>query len=136
MNFVPLRAQSDSSGSRRQSDKNATFGQRRSFSVKGKGKTSALEGFDSVSRGADGGVEMSWVPSSSRPMDDDDVLVPGGSGNSKKRQDRRKDAESFGAGMERGGSERHVDMQDGDRRGRTERRKGVRSGSKNTFRRI
>lgn len=53
----------------------------------------------------------------------------------KKTLERRKGVELFGAGMERGG-ERQVDVSDGDRRGRTERRKGVRSGSKNTFRKI
>lgn len=80
---------------------------------------------------------MSWVPSSSsRQVEDDDMLVPGGPGSSKKKQDKRKGVESFGAGMEKGGSERQVDMSDRDRRGRTERRKGVRSGSKNTFRRM
>ena len=77
---------------------------------------------------------MSWFPSpSSGAVEDDDMLVRGGS---KKRQDRRNGVETFGASMERGGSERHVDMSDGDRRGRTERRKGIRSGSKNTFRRV
>ena len=137
MNFVPLRAQSDSIGNHRQSDKGATFGQRRSFSINGNSKASVHEGFDGVNRGADGGAEMTWVPSSSsRQVDDDDMLVPGGPGINKKRQDRRKGVESFGAGMERGGSERQVDVSNGDRRGRTERRKGVRSGSKNTFRRM
>jgi ribosome biogenesis protein ENP2 len=80
---------------------------------------------------------MSWFPSSSSgAVEDDDMLVRGGPNNNKKRQDRRNGVETFGAGMERGGSERHVNMSDGDRRGRTERRKGVRSGSKNTFRRV
>lgn len=89
-----------------------------------------------VHHSADGGVEMSWVPSSSsKPMGDDDMLVPGGPGNSKKRQDKRNGVESFGAGMERGG-ERNANISDADRMGRTERRKGVRSGSKNIFRRM
>lgn len=54
-----------------------------------------------------------------------------------KNRDKRKSVESFGVGMERGGgdSERYG-ATDAERRGRTERRKGVRSGSKNTFRRM
>lgn len=136
MNFVPLRAQSTSIGDRQQSDKRATFGQRRSSNVKGKGRAMVYEGLSGVSRSADGGVEMSWVPSpASRLVDHDDMHAPGGASNNK-TQDKRKGVESFGAGMERGGSERRVDMSDGDRRGRTERRKGNRSGSKNAFRRM
>lgn len=136
MTFVPLRAQSDATGNRGQSDKRATFGQRRSSGVNGHNKNSALRGFEGNGRGADG-VEMSWIPSSSsRLVGEDDMLVSGGPGNSKKRQDRHKGVETFGAGMERGALERHAGMSDGDRRGRTERRKGVRSGSKNTFRRV
>jgi len=130
--FVPLRAQSDSAGNRRQSDKSATFGQRRSSDIKGQSNKSARQRAEGVGRSADAGIEMTWVPSeSSRPMEDDDKLVPGSS-SSNQRQERRKGRESFGAGMERGTSERHGDMSDGDRRGRTERRKGIRSGSKNS----
>lgn len=136
MTFVPLSAQSDSTGNRRQSDKSATFGQRRSSDIRGQSNNSAPHRAEVASRSADAGIEMSWVPSeSSRPIEDDDKLVPGGS-SSKKRQDRRKGGESFGAGMERGTSERHGNVSDVDRRGRTERRKGVRSGSKNSFRRM
>jgi ribosome biogenesis protein ENP2 len=133
--FVPLRAQSDSTGNRRQSDKSATFGQRRSSDIKGQRNNSAPQRAEGASRSADAGIEMSWVPSESSRIEDDDKLVPGGS-SSKKRQDRRKSGESFGAGMEKGTSERHGDMSNGDRKGRTERRKGVRSGSKNSFRRM
>lgn len=77
---------------------------------------------------------MSWVPSSSGPIAEDDMLVEGGGGG-KKRSDRRKGVEVFGAGMERGGEE-PVDQSESDRKGRTHRRKGVRSGSKNVFRKI
>ena len=137
VNFVPLRAQSASLGDRQQSDKRATFGQLRSSNVKGKGRAMVHEGLDGVSRSADGGVEMSWVPSpTSRLVDHDDMHAPDGASNNKRTQDKRKGVESFGAGMERSGSERRVDMSDGDRRGRTERRKGNRSGSKNAFRRM
>lgn len=119
-------------------DKNATFGQRRSSSTHiGKSKAPSHANF-----GPDGGVEMSWVPSSTAGAGDyDDMLVPGGLGkaNKKKREEKQRGVESFGAGMERGGgdSERYgVGGSDAERRGRTERRKGVRSGSKNTFRRM
>lgn len=117
-------------------DNNASFGQRRSSSTrKGKAKASPH-----ANLGPDGGVEMSWVPSSTaRDDDDEDMLVPGGLGKAskKKREEKRKGVESFGAGMERGGGR---DERSGagvdERRGRTERRRGVRSGSKNTFRRM
>lgn len=136
MNFVPLRAQTDSTGRRQQTDKDATFGQRRSSGLKGKGSSPSSDRFDGERRRTGGGFETSWVPSSSSKLvGNDDMLVLGGPDNSKKRQDRRKGVESFGAGMEKGGSET-INMLEGDRRGRTERRKGIRSGSKNTFRRI
>jgi ribosome biogenesis protein ENP2 len=82
-------------------------------------------------------MEVSWVPSSSSGIiDEDDELVSGGGRSSKgKGHERRKGVESFGAGMERGGEE-HSQLSESDRKGRTERRKGIRSGSKNVFRRM
>ena len=44
--------------------------------------------------------------------------------------------EAFGAGMERGGEGPDVEMSEAERKGRTKRRQGMRSGSKNTFRRM
>ncbi|TFK49418.1 hypothetical protein OE88DRAFT_1757154 [Heliocybe sulcata] len=118
--MVPMRAQADG---RRAPDKDASFGQRRSS----KG-VSPKAGRDSMymNRVADGGLEMSWVPS--------------GASDAKERAERKKAAakkkDTFGHGMERGGEEREVRMTESERSGRTHRRQGMRSGSKNTFRRM
>ena len=135
VNFVPLRAHASTGGRDTEIDKDASFGQRRSsITHKGKSKAPSHAGF-----GPEGGVEMSWVPSSTAGAgDDEDISVAGGLDKVKKKnRDKRKNVESFGAGMERGGgtSERYG-ATDAERRGRMERRKGVRSGSKNAFRRV
>ncbi|TFK41623.1 WD40-repeat-containing domain protein [Crucibulum laeve] len=125
VNFVPMRAQA---GVSRGVDKNATFGQRLkpSAAVPTKSRSSDAR------IGDDGAMEISWVPSSDARDDEDDSRV-GRKGKSKAPQ--RKGVEVFGAGMEKGGMET-VDMSESDRQGRTHRRKGIRSGSKNVFRRI
>lgn len=74
-------------------------------------------------------MEVSWVPSGTRKVDEDDMLVSGGGSNGKPK---RKGVETFGAGMEKGG-DNIVEMSESDKKGRTQRRKGVRSGSKNVF---
>lgn len=79
---------------------------------------------------------MSWVPSADAAGNDDDALVGEGGrapGGTKRRDGKRKGVESFGAGMERGGI--GEELTESERKGRTQRRKGIRSGSKNTFRR-
>ncbi|KAF9459764.1 WD40-repeat-containing domain protein [Collybia nuda] len=127
-NFVPMRV--DGANNMRGSDKNATFGQRR------ESKGSATRREQPSYSAADGGMELSWVPSSSEPKDADDMLVPGGGPPKNKGKGRRPGVESFGAGMEKGGEESSLRMSDSDRKGRTQRRKGIRSGSKNVFRKI
>lgn len=73
---------------------------------------------------------------SSGIIDQDDELVSAGGRSSKgKGHEGRKGVKSFGAGMEKGGEE-HSRLSENDRKGRTARRKGVRSGSKNVFRRM
>ncbi|EPQ53644.1 hypothetical protein GLOTRDRAFT_139806 [Gloeophyllum trabeum ATCC 11539] len=121
--MVPMRAQTDG---RRGPDKDASFGQRRSGSGPSsrEGKSRAEDDGMYVNRAADGGMEMSWVP---------------GSSGAKERSERKKSAgkkDAFGYGMERGGEEREVDMTESERSGRKHRRQGMRSGSKNTFRRM
>lgn len=131
VNLVPMRAQSGGSGSRGV-DKNATFGQRRMKTTSSSGKQQSSE----LRVSEDGGVEVSWIPSSlSGHIDEDDELVSGGGRSSKGQGRRRRGVESFGAGMERGGEERS-ELNESDRKGRTEKRKGIRSGSKNVFRRM
>ncbi|KAF8180377.1 NUC153 and WD40 repeat-containing nucleolar rRNA processing-related protein [Pholiota molesta] len=94
----------------------ATFGQRRtpvsttSTKKSGVRKSRADE---------EGPMEISWVPSSSSARDDEDGDGKK-SGRAGKDKTRRKGIESFGA----------------ERKGRTQRRQGIRSGSKNVFRRI
>ena len=75
----------------------------------------------------DGGVEVSWVPAASGG---DEAAQAKGKG-------RRKGVETFGAGMERGREEDEGrDLSESEKKGRTHRRKGVRSGSKSAFRRM
>jgi ribosome biogenesis protein ENP2 len=71
---------------------------------------------------------MSWVPSSAKDSSRDR--------GSRKDGNTRKGVEQFGAGMERGGGESTVVMSDSERTGRSQRRKGMRSGSKNVFRQL
>lgn len=115
---------------RADADKSVSFGQRRQSS-------SSLMSFDPAVhrdrdvRAAEGGMEMSWVPTPSSKGRREER----GSGSAK---DRKPRVESFGAGMERGGGERDGRRggTDAERQGRTERRRGGRSGSRNAFRQL
>ncbi|KAK0192276.1 NUC153 and WD40 repeat-containing nucleolar rRNA processing-related protein [Armillaria mellea] len=109
VNMVPMRVQNGSRGM----NKDATFGQRR------RGPSTAAP----RSNPNDGEVELSWVPSSSSQN------------TGTKSQHKRKGVEIFGAGLERGG-EPMAEVAEHDRKGRAQRRQGVRSGSKNVFRRM
>lgn len=128
MNFVPIRAHT---GSGQIADQSATFGQRRMSSGEKKQRSSLTSDAHYT---ADGDVEISWMPSSG-PQDADDMLVSGG-GLQKKVKIKRPGVELFGAGMEKGGGRGLVNLSESERKGRTERRKGVRSGSKNMFRKM
>ncbi|PIL27694.1 hypothetical protein GSI_10847 [Ganoderma sinense ZZ0214-1] len=135
--LVPLQAHD--SGSGRGVDKNATFGQRRS-QLGSKGKQRASVHDSDIRHAAEGGMEMTFVPrtSSSGAADDDDDLG-GGKATQRKGKEKgpkRKGVEVFGAGMERGGDEPEVEMPESERSGRTKRRSGMRSGSRNTLRRM
>lgn len=131
--LVPLNA-SDNRGTHGQ-DRNATFGQRRSIpssfgGPKGKGKGIAAK------PSGDGGMEISFTPRTTASMDDYDE-TSGQGASSKRGPERRKGVELFGAGMEKGGSaDNDRNLTESERQGRTHRRKGMRSGSKNTFRRM
>lgn len=128
--LVPMRPQAGAQGGR-VVDKNATFGQRRtSGPSKGKSPASA----SGVRFAPDGGVEMTYVPSMEGAPDEYDER--GGTQGGAKGPPRRKGVEEFGAGMEKGGEDPDVAMSESERKGRTQRRKGMRSGSKNTFRRM
>ena len=138
--LVPVRPNTANSNA---TAKSLSFGQRRSnsrtsFSTS-KNRPSADE---HVVRKADGTVEMSWVPSgrsSEKYAGGDGDDADGKRRRGKGKEDTRKGVERFGAGMERGGEEPYgggKGLSEQDRSGRTERRRGVRSGSKNTFRRL
>ncbi|OBZ78284.1 Ribosome biogenesis protein enp2, partial [Grifola frondosa] len=131
--LVPLRTQ-DNTSSGPGADKNATFGQRRSQPgiSKGKGRASA----SGIRHTAEGGIEMSWVPSSNAPAADADDVFGESTGKQGKGVAKRKGVEMFGAGMEKGGEEHEHAMTESERKGRTQRRKDMRSGSKNTFRKM
>lgn len=140
--MVPLRTQGSSS--RAQSSADAAFGQRRQSS-KGKYPSSSRDHQEQVVHKADGGVEMSWVPSSRANKSgggDDDWDMDEGPGKHigkaavQRREDKKRGIERFGAGMEKGGGEAGEGGAEKGRGGRTERRRDVRSGSKNTFRRM
>ena len=106
-------------------DRGATFGERRA-----PGASSRKSGGSKQARTEDAPMEISWVPSGSAGKAGDD-----GEGKAKAKAPRRKGVESFGAGLGRG-VEETVNADDAERQGRTQRRKGVRSGSKNVFRQM
>ncbi|OCH93959.1 hypothetical protein OBBRIDRAFT_885177 [Obba rivulosa] len=136
--LVPFQAQVDERNAHG-ADKNASFGQRRSALGGSKGKARASAGDAASARQtADGGMEMSWVPSTTAQDDWSDEGTGTGAKSQRKSTQaaKRKGVETFGAGMEKGGGDVEYVMSEGDRRGRTQRRKGMRSGSKNTFRRM
>lgn len=126
--LVPMQAQTSNG---RALDKNATFGQRRTTTAKDKGRMRDGEE-RTIKFASEGGMEMSYIPTRSGDDDDDDARRSSG----KDKDRRRKGVEVFGAGMEKGGEDPEVAMSESDRKGRTHRRQGMRSGSKNTFRRM
>ena len=74
---------------------------------------------------------MSWVPfSSSAGVRRSNEDAP-----DEWRGKTRKGTVTFGVGMERGGQVRHTEISENERKGRTQRRTGVRSGSRNALRR-
>ena len=130
-----------SEGMPRTMSDSSSFGHRREQTGSRPDQQSRLGGGKAARAIPDGGMEMSWVPSSKSrrgtaddPFDPNDMLVPGGKGIKGKK--KKIGVEEFGAGMERGGAGAEEDVAENDRSGRTQRRRGVRSGSKNVFRRM
>ena len=107
-------------------EKTASFGDRR----KRGSSTNPRKGHGD--RPEDHGVmEMSWMPTTTSQ---DDMPSDSETQHDKSRpKGKRKGVETFGAGMERG---MDTDEQAGEhgRTGRSKRRSGVRSGSRNVFR--
>ncbi|KAF5318863.1 hypothetical protein D9619_010705 [Psilocybe cf. subviscida] len=131
VSMAPLRA-SASGSAQTFGDKAATFGQRRAPGSAGGSGSSVRKATGKKARAdtEDAPMEISWVPSASSSARDESEKreVSGG-------KPRRKGVESFGAGLERG-IEENENVGEAERHGRTQRRKGGRSGSKNVFRRI
>lgn len=121
INFVPITAQADIS-TVKPGKEDATFGQRlASRKTMTKAQTSS-----NVKYSTDGGLEMCFIPSSA---------TEAGPAPSKKNE-VKKGVEVLGASMERSRDEPREEIAESERRGRTHRRKGQRSGSRNTFRAI
>jgi ribosome biogenesis protein ENP2 len=138
LRLVPLHAHS---ASKSQLESDSSFGRRRSASSKRKPLVEASD--EHVVHKADGTVEMSWVPTSrAKDRTSSDVMEDGDGDQRKrekmktKRREARDGIERFGMGMSRGGEEstRSQTLNEEERSGRKTRRKGMRSGSKNTFR--
>jgi ribosome biogenesis protein ENP2 len=152
--LVPLQAQASTgriavaAASR---DTSSSFGHRRSASARQQQQQQQQNHErhsredEHILRKGDGSVEVSWVPDpkSSRSDvpavgEDDEDLV----GRQQRRQkralkDTRKGVERFGAGMEKGGEDPNMPvLSEQERRGRSQRRRGMRSGSKNAFRQM
>jgi ribosome biogenesis protein ENP2 len=93
-------------------------------------------------------VEVSWVPALKSSRSDYPTVGEGGEdeddlvGRQQRRQkralkDTRKGVERFGVGMEKGGEDPNMRaLSEQERRGRSKRRRGMRSGSKNAFRQM
>lgn len=125
VNLVPMQTASGP----RALDKNATFGQRRQSTSALKGKKQGSE--TNTRLGEDGAMEMTWTPSASAVAAEDSIFNDSGEKRAAKKG--RKGSEMFGAGMERGVVPQ-PELGEMERQGRTHRRKGMRSGSKNVFR--
>lgn len=104
-------------------DKDASFGQRL---VSRQLSKSSVESPLTMRYSADGGMEMSFIPSGAGGDDPD----------TRKKKEVRKGVEVFGVGMERGVEEPKGEMSESERSGRKQRRKGMRSGSRNVFRQL
>ncbi|KAF8801110.1 WD40 repeat-like protein [Phlegmacium glaucopus] len=135
VNMVPMRPQTTGSNNTQlPGDKDATFGQRRKPRSASFANTMRKSSFR-AHKNDDAPMEISWVPSSS-------TSAAGKGNGDRESQSRngksknRNGVETFGAGLEKGVEEGAKFSQDSERQGRSHRRKGVRSGSKNTFRRL
>jgi len=107
-------------------DKNASFGEHLFNSTL---RYKNIRSEEIVRQTEDGGMEITWTPSASTAIDDNS------SKKRKSKDSKRRGGESFGAGMERGSTD-EVEIKETEKKGRTQRRRGIRSGSKNFFRNL
>lgn len=128
--LVSARAEPESQrgSSTRRNDPSASFGQRRKDIIKPKPTQSQQD--EIVARNTDGGMTISWIPESKGKKSDE-----GDTHKSKIAVGRKKNGiEYLGSGLERGAG--NVELPEMERKGRTSRRQGIRSGSKNAFRKL
>ena len=149
--LVPLQAQPSTAASGRiaeSRDPSSSFGRRRSAHQQQDQQQDQQRRRhhedEHILRKGDGSVEVSWVPTSrSRRSEgpaegeDEDGLVGRPRGQKRALKDVRKGVERFGAGMEKGGEDPNMRaLSEQERRGRSQPRRGMRSGSKNAFRQM
>ncbi|CDZ96437.1 WD40 repeat protein [Phaffia rhodozyma] len=136
-------------------NKSTTFGQRikaqaqsgSTSTSKGSTEKALPEGVLSHRTLSGGGMEMSFIPSSSSSSGpskngkkaaegiiDDDFVDPGKAAREAAREKKRRGIEEFGAGMEKGGRSDEVALKEEERHGRQKRRTGGRNASGNVFR--
>ncbi|GJJ10426.1 hypothetical protein Clacol_004652 [Clathrus columnatus] len=136
--LVPLLPQTTTTTSSSSNNKDVSFGERRwrnqsSVPVKSRDEANSHHVTDGV-------MEMTWVPSPTAQHDDDDDDGDGGASNhvygGKAKKTKIKEVERFGAGMEKGRLPEEMNLDHANRFGRTKRRTGIRSGSRNVFRKL
>jgi ribosome biogenesis protein ENP2 len=155
--LVPLQAQALTTASGRiaaaSRDTSSSFGHRRSASTLQQQQQQQqhhdrhYREDEHILRKGDGSVEVSWVPATKSSRSDASAMGEGEDedglvGRQQRRQkralkDTRKGVERFGAGMEKGGEDPNLRvLSEQERSGRSHRRRGMRSGSKNAFRQM
>ena len=122
--MVPASASLGTAGTAN-SDKSASFGQRRQR-VSDTHHNTRKSG---LQKSEAGGFSLSWIPS--KTEGDSGGPAKGGS----KSKTKRPGIEYLGAGLEKG-VEQFNDLSEAGKKGRSERRRSVRSGSKNVFRKL
>ncbi|KAF8589127.1 WD repeat-containing protein [Ramaria rubella] len=126
-NLVAVRPQTDLNHfSNGRAGKSASFGDRRK-------ELSSRKSFEELATKDENNaiMEMSWMPTTTSKDDHSEGEAPA------KSKGKRKGMETFGAGMEKG-SNPNGDHggEESNRTGRSKRRSGVRSGSRNVFRQL
>ena len=135
MRLVPLQAQAQSTASDRAASRDASFGHRRSATTRHRHKEAENNpDGEHIFRKSDGSAGVSWVPDPRSKLEAR-AEKGGDMGRGGKPRKAPKGVERFGAGMEKGGVDRNArELSEQERSGRTQRRRGMRSGSKNALR--
>jgi ribosome biogenesis protein ENP2 len=127
IDYAPVRVRSSQNGG--ESHAGASFGSR----MRKSSSHGAVESAPTRIISNNFPMELSWMPSERSGKGDDNLL---GDGERKKKKGQARGVETFGAGMEKGHRSDKIQLSEAERRGRTQRRQGMRSGSKNTFRKM